>query len=121
MVDRQRMLAKRLKEARLENRLKQEQVAHYLKIPVSAVSAFESGRRKVDAIELHKLSKMYQRPMTWFFGEQEISFAKGDGFGNRRWYDGDPLVLECLSLLEKSPKILQRSALKGIIGFLNQG
>jgi transcriptional regulator with XRE-family HTH domain len=67
-TDRQ-MLGDRLKEAREYVGLKQEDVAKNLGIPRSALSNVEAGTRKVDAIELARLAKLYQRPVAWFTGE----------------------------------------------------
>ena len=67
-TDRQ-MLGERLKEAREYVGLKQEDVAKKLGIPRSALSNIEAGSRKVDAIELSQLAKLYQRPVAWFTGE----------------------------------------------------
>jgi len=63
------MLGERLKEAREYVGLKQEDVAKKLGIPRSALSNIEAGSRKVDAIELAQLAKLYQRPVAWFTGE----------------------------------------------------
>jgi transcriptional regulator with XRE-family HTH domain len=70
--DRQR-LGERLKEAREYVGLKQEDVAKKLGIPRSALSNIEAGSRKVDAIELAQLAKLYQRPVAWFTGEDTNS------------------------------------------------
>jgi transcriptional regulator with XRE-family HTH domain len=67
-ADRQR-LGERLKEAREYVGLKQDDVAKKLGIPRSALSNIEAGSRKVDAIELAQLAKLYQRPVAWFTGE----------------------------------------------------
>jgi transcriptional regulator with XRE-family HTH domain len=67
-TDRQ-MLSERLKEAREYVGLKQDDVAKKLGIPRSALSNIEAGTRKVDAIELAQLAKLYQRPVAWFTGE----------------------------------------------------
>ena len=66
--DRQ-VLGERLKEAREYVGLKQDDVAKVLAIPRSALSNIEAGTRKVDAIELARLAKLYQRPLAWFTGE----------------------------------------------------
>jgi transcriptional regulator with XRE-family HTH domain len=62
-------LGERLKEAREYVGLKQEDVARKLGIPRSALSNVEAGLRKVDALELARLAKLYQRPVAWFTGE----------------------------------------------------
>jgi transcriptional regulator with XRE-family HTH domain len=67
-TDRQ-LLGERLKEAREYVGLKQDDVAKKLGIPRSALSNIEAGSRKVDAIELAQLAKLYQRPVAWFTGE----------------------------------------------------
>src|SRR5258708_35021171 len=70
-ADRQ-ALSERLKEAREYVGLKQDDVAKKLGIPRSALSNIEAGNRKVDAIELAQLAKLYQRPVAWFTGEDSI-------------------------------------------------
>ena len=67
--DRQR-LAERLRIAREYVGLKQDDVARHLAIPRSALSHIEAGQRRVDALELSRLAKLYQRPVTWFTGEE---------------------------------------------------
>jgi transcriptional regulator with XRE-family HTH domain len=73
-VERQ-VLGERLKEAREYVGLKQDDVAKKLGIPRSALSNIEAGSRKVDAIELAQLAKLYQRPVAWFTGEDPSGAA----------------------------------------------
>ncbi len=115
MEDTRIYLSGKLKQARQEANLKQEQVAKYLRVPTSAVSTMENGQRKVDASELFYLSKLYGKPLAWFF-EEEDQMAASRGI---RWYDNDPLIREIIFLLEKaSPELRKRSAY-GILGFLS--
>jgi transcriptional regulator with XRE-family HTH domain len=65
-------LGERLREAREYMGLKQEEVAKHLGIPRSALSNVEAGQRKIDALELTRLAKLYQRPVTWFTGEDGL-------------------------------------------------
>lgn len=125
IVDR-RQFSARLKRARQDARLKQEQVARYLQIPTSAVSAFEAGQRKLDAIELFMLSKLYQKPMTWFFNEVAENVSS-DGDGSKAPFadiaseiNRDQLMAECFRMIVKAPKNMQRSAMYGVIGFLSE-
>lgn len=63
-------MARRLKEAREYLELSQDDVAKELGIPRTAISLIESGQRKVEALELHKLARVYQRPVGYFTGEE---------------------------------------------------
>lgn len=65
------MLGAKLREAREYVGLKQEQVAQHMELPRTAVSEIENGRRGVSVIELKKLARLYQRPVTWFTGEEQ--------------------------------------------------
>lgn len=104
----------KLKIARQDSGLKQEHVAKYLNLPISAISVMESGARKIDVFELEKLAELYEKPIEWFFHEHNPMYK-------RRWYDLDPILSEAVDLLRKAPTKLQRSAAYGIIGFLKQG
>lgn len=62
-------LGESLRQAREYVGLKQEDVARHLSIPRSALSHIEAGQRKVDALELTRMARLYQRPVSWFTGE----------------------------------------------------
>ena len=62
-------LSDRLRMAREYVGLKQDEVAQHLSIPRSALSNIEAGQRKVEALELARLAKLYQRPLSWFTGD----------------------------------------------------
>lgn len=68
-----RRLGDRLKEARKYLGLKQEEVATYLKIPRTALTDIENGQRRVEAIELTRLAKLYRQPAAYFTGEDDVS------------------------------------------------
>lgn len=63
-------LADRLKEAREYLGFSQDEVARKLNIPRTAISLMESGQRRVDAIELQILAKLYQRSIGSLTGEE---------------------------------------------------
>lgn len=65
-------LGERLREAREYVGVTQDEVAKHLGVPRSALSNIEAGQRKVDALELRTLAKLYQRPTTWFTGEEQV-------------------------------------------------
>lgn len=64
--ERQRRLAIRLREAREYLGLSQQFVADQTGISRVAISAFENGKRKVEALELEGLARLYQYPVTYF-------------------------------------------------------
>ena len=68
-----RRLGERLREARKYLGLKQEEVANYLKIPRTALTDIENGQRRVEAIELGRLAKLYRQPVGYFTGEDEAA------------------------------------------------
>lgn len=57
-----RALYERIKEARTELHLSQDYVAKFLGVNRTAIVEIESGKRKVSADELGKLSELFQIP-----------------------------------------------------------
>lgn len=72
-AEERRRLGDRLREARKYLGLKQEEVAGYLKIPRTALTDIENGQRRVEAIELTRLAKLYRQPVAYFTGENDAS------------------------------------------------
>ena len=66
-------LGDRLREARKYLGLKQEEVAAYLKIPRTALTDIENGQRRVEAIELTHLARLYRQSVAYFTGEDKAS------------------------------------------------
>ena len=66
-------LGERLREGREYVGLTQDDVAKRLGVPRTALSNIEAGQRKVDALELITLARLYQRPTTWFTEEGEAA------------------------------------------------
>ena len=69
MTDDRQVLGGRLREAREYLALSQEEVADTLGISRSALSLAESGKRKVDALELTQLAKIYRTTVAGLTGE----------------------------------------------------
>ena len=66
---RYRQLLQRLRAARLDAGLTQAQVAAALGQPQSFVSKCESGERRIDAVELERFAKVYEKPLAYFLPE----------------------------------------------------
>ena len=65
----QGVLGGRLKDAREYRGFSQEEVALHLGVPRTAISLMESGSRRVGALELNRLAKLYQTTMEYLTGE----------------------------------------------------
>lgn len=63
-------LGLRLKTAREYLSLSQDEVAKSLGVPRTAVSQMESGQRRVEAIELRNLAKIYETSTAQLTGEE---------------------------------------------------
>jgi transcriptional regulator with XRE-family HTH domain len=63
-------LADRLRDAREYLGFSQDDVAKALNIPRSAISLIENGQRKVEALELKALAKIYQTSVAVLTGEE---------------------------------------------------
>ena len=61
-----RNIIKRLKEARLEIGLSQQDVADKLDKPQSYVSKIESGERRLDVAEIKKFASVYRKDVSLF-------------------------------------------------------
>lgn len=64
------LLSRRLREAREYLNLSQDEVAKRIGIARAAISLIESGQRRVDALELAKFARVYQRPVSYFTSEK---------------------------------------------------
>ena len=61
-----RTLVERLRKARKEAGLDQEEVAKILKVSQSYISKIESGQRRVDIVQLKAFAKIYGKQIDYF-------------------------------------------------------
>jgi ribosome-binding protein aMBF1 (putative translation factor) len=59
-------IIRRLKKARVEAGLAQQDVADKLGKPQSFISKIESGERRLDVAEMKKFAEIYQKPSSYF-------------------------------------------------------
>lgn len=111
-MDRQELSSK-LRNARIEAGLKQEDIARLMNLPISAISVIENGKRNVDVLELVEFAKHYSKPVEWFFTNEQNSEY-------RRWYDRDVNLSEAIELVRTAPLRYQKSCAYAIIGFLKE-
>jgi transcriptional regulator with XRE-family HTH domain len=70
MTDQQK-IAERLRAARTTLGLSQQDVADKLGIPRTAVSDIETAVRKVSAVELGRMARLYRRSVQWLLGVED--------------------------------------------------
>ena len=59
-------LIQRLRQARLEAGLTQVEAGKKLKKPQAYLSKIERGERRIDAVELAEVAKIYDKPLDYF-------------------------------------------------------
>ena len=69
------LIGQRLQGARKYLGFTQEEVAGYLGVNRTALVEMEKGNRKIEALELKKLAKLYKQPITHFTGEDAATSA----------------------------------------------
>lgn len=65
-LPRYKRLIERLRKARIEAGLTQEEAGKKLKKPQAFISKIERGERNVDAIEIAEIGKAYGKPVDYF-------------------------------------------------------
>lgn len=69
---RYRSLLKRLRKARNDAGVTQQQVADRLGLVQPLISRIEAGERKIDPIEFLELCKLYRKPATYFLPDLPV-------------------------------------------------
>jgi transcriptional regulator with XRE-family HTH domain len=64
--DEYRKIVNKLRQARIETGLTQEEVAKKFGKPQSFISKSESGERRVDVTEIKKFSEIYKKNISYF-------------------------------------------------------
>jgi len=63
-------LGQRLRQARKQAHMSQKEVAGHLDVTASALSQYESGKRKIGALALERLARLYSVPLSKLFPEE---------------------------------------------------
>jgi Zn-dependent peptidase ImmA (M78 family)/transcriptional regulator with XRE-family HTH domain len=63
-------LGQRLRQARKQAHMSQKEVAEHLDVTASALSQYESGKRKIGALALERLARLYSVPLSSLFSEE---------------------------------------------------
>jgi transcriptional regulator with XRE-family HTH domain len=69
------LMGQRLQDARKYLGFTQEEVAQFLGVQRTALVEMEKGNRKIEAVELKKISKLYEQPIAHFAGEDASTSA----------------------------------------------
>jgi transcriptional regulator with XRE-family HTH domain len=95
-------IAKRIRRAREERDLTQQDVADYLGRTAASISDLERGKVQVSAKDLFKLSQFLNKPIEYFYGEE---------------YLGDD-VQDLISIIRRMPPEIRASQVSAIKTFL---
>jgi transcriptional regulator with XRE-family HTH domain len=68
--DENEVIRQRLRDARESIGFTQEEVSEALGIPRTSVLAMEAGTRKVSAVELRRLARLYRKNVEWLMGDE---------------------------------------------------
>lgn len=71
-------LGQRIRQARENVSMSQDDVASRLEIPRSAISLIESGKRKIDSLELQSFSRLVGKSVLFFLEESAEAIASSD-------------------------------------------
>ena len=63
------LITKRIREARKERGLTQQDLANHLGRTAAAISDLERGKVQVGAVDLYHISKLLNKPIEYFYGE----------------------------------------------------
>ena len=69
-------LGGKLRAARENRRVTQEQAARAIGIPRTALVHIEAGKRSLSTLELSRLAKLYDRPVADFFSEDDLGVRR---------------------------------------------
>jgi transcriptional regulator with XRE-family HTH domain len=64
------LIVKRIKEARIERRFTQQDIAKHLGRSTAAISELERGKVQVSASDLYQIAQLLNKPIEYFFGEE---------------------------------------------------
>lgn len=73
MITEREQIASRLKDARIQSGLSQENACKIIGIPRPAISEIEAGRRKVSAEEIIQFGKIYKVDVSWLLLKEDES------------------------------------------------
>ena len=78
MNDRNKQIGLKIKIARIIAKIDQEELAKRIGVEPVTVSRMESGSRNITAVEIEKLSKALNRPLSYFYEGKEEEYQKAD-------------------------------------------
>ena len=113
-------LAGRLRRARLEADMTQERVAELAGVERNTIWRYEAGVREPSASTLNLLSRIYEKPVTWFWEESESPDPNAHGEVPDPDYEADlELVMNEASLaLRQVSDRLSPEAIKSIADYI---
>jgi len=107
MNDKNKQIGKRVKIARILIDVTQEDLAKRIGVEPVTVSRMESGSRKTTAVEIEKLSKALNRPISYFYEGKEEEYQKVDSL-RANFKDLDSKDLEAIERVVSQIREIKR-------------
>ena len=113
-------LPERLRQARSETGLTQEQVAARAGLTYNSISRYENGAAYPSQLALNMLASLYGKPVEWFFGEGDQRQPEPESKAEQSPIEADrELVMNEASLaLRSTGKELSDEAIRSIADFI---
>ena len=68
-------IGERIRKARREKKLSQQDLASHLKRSIGAISQLEKDVTQVSAIDVFEIAKLFDKPIEYFFGEEFLEMV----------------------------------------------
>jgi len=107
MNDRNKQIGLKIKIARIIAKIDQDELAKRIGVEPVTVSRMESGSRKTTAVEIEKLSKALNRPISYFYEGKEEEYQKVDSL-RANFKDLDSKDLEAIERVVSQIREIKR-------------
>ena len=107
MNDKNKQIGKKVKIARVIRDITQKELAKKTGVGYVTMSRIENGARNIMAIEIEKIAKILNRPISYFYEEKEEEYQKADSL-RANFKDLDPKDLEAVERVVSQIREIKR-------------
>jgi len=107
MNDKNKQIGKKVKIARVIRDITQKELAKKTGVGYVTMSRIENGARNIMAIEIEKIAKILNRPISYFYEEKDEEYQKVDN-PRANFKDLDPKDLEAVERVVSQIREIKR-------------